>query len=610
MIYTINMNYRETQSKLVTDSYFLLLLFILCAAGMMLVSTIIFYYLYIFIYHAFESTYYDTMPGNIWYALAIFNLVIIMYMICAYRIRMTLLKSGGAKIAEYCGATEITKQNTDYYSKRFQDIVEELAIACSLPVPRTYILNNCNNINAFAAGYELEDAAITVTRGAMMQLNREELQAIIAHEFSHIVHKDVRLNMQLIAFNASINSFLEFSWVFDTSQYESPIDFIYLPLAPIVIIMMPFGAVGSVFSALLKLGVNRKREFLADASAIRYTRYAAGLLGALKKIGGIPADREFENSSLQFVSHMMFDNKSMASGLVASHPSLMARIQLYDPTFTNSKLLSLRNQYEQHLPDGKAEDRELGYCPDGENYVRHPDHVDAKMTNEKSADYMLQLQRIHDQPIPGEGLNRILMLAAITLIILLMIMAGKSLYHSITPASTLPPGIMVDADPEINFSNDIPGFTIGNFTISPIATFKMQARVLNVAKYKHDSLSAISPQELYLGWQNMSDTSTITNVKFVLADRSYGFRYYNNIDINDICSHTAYAIIIPASDEIAKVMSKISINNIIKLSGYVVNFNSTQNKAKSSSFCDTANRDYIQPYNEWNLWVDSVEIIK
>lgn len=602
------MNYLETQRRLLTDTYFLLLLFVLCAAGMMLFSTIIFYFVYMFIYRMFETGYYDTMPENIWRVLIIFNLIIMIFMSVAFWARMTLLSSGGAKIAEYCGAVEVTTQDQDYYSQRYLDVVHEMAIACSVPVPRTFLLKNCDSINAFAAGFTPEDAAITITKGAMEQLNRDELQAIVAHEFSHIVHQDMQLNMRLLAFQSSINAFLELTWILDTERYDNVTNYIFLPLAPLVIVMLPFGVVGSIFSALLKLGVNRRREFLADASAVRYTRYAPGLLGALKKIGSIPVGKAFEDGSLQFVSHMMFDGKSVLSGMIASHPPVITRIQKYDPAFTNAKLIMLQLQYQDKLPDGKEEDCKLGYCPDGVNYVRDPNHVNANIDNLKSSEYLEQLQKIHNQSQPGDNMNRIVWSGIIILITLLMIIAGRFLYYSIYPAPTLPPGITINIDPQVTEISDVPPFTVDNFLITPIATISLQGRVIVKEVYKNDVFSAISNVELILGWGVMSDSTNLSKMHFGLTDRVYiySYRYDMALRREEISSHMAHTMIIAANSEVAKVISKIHIDSLIQLSGYIVNLQLPSRKSKSSTLWDQG-RVYTIP--DWILYLDSAEII-
>ncbi len=602
------MNYLNTQKKLLNDTYFLVLIFILCTAGMMLFSTIIFYYIYITIYKLFTYSYYDTEPANMWLILVMFNLIIIICMTAAYWTRMALLRAGGAAIAEYCGANEITRQHQDYYSKRFQDVVEELAIACSIPIPRTYILSSITSINAFAAGYTLDDTAITITQGAMEKLNRNELQAVVAHEFSHIVHQDMRLNMQLLAFQSSINCFLDLAWIFDTNQYESLLDYIYIPLVPIIIIMAPFGVIGALFGSLLKLGVNRKREFLADASAVRYTRYSAGLLSALKKIGGTPPDRAFDSSSLQFVSHMMFDNGDVKASLVESHPAILARIQQYDPDFSSSQLADLRNLYQQQVPDGKEEDKQLGYCPDGVNYVRSPDHTDASIANIKTSEFLTQLQKIHNQNQPGDTSDRIIWFVLVMLIVFSIFSMTKLLYRAIHPAATLPPRMMVAVEPTISPTSDIPGFTLKNITFTPVATIDMQARVISIAEYKNDNLSAVSPLDYMVGWGNMSDSKYLSEMRFGLSHRSYSYSYQYSMRLNpdQISSHLAHVVIIPATDEIASFFkNKIAVDSIIEIVGYVVDLQLPGNQNKSSYFWSNSDPDKAASLY---LWVNSVSI--
>ena len=113
-------------------------------------------------------------------------------------IEMSRLKAGGSAVAKMVGARAVDPATRDALDRRLLNVVEEMAIASGVPVPRVYVMDNEDSINAFAAGHSIDDAVVTVTRGALTRLNRDELQGVVAHEFSHILNGDMNLNLQLI----------------------------------------------------------------------------------------------------------------------------------------------------------------------------------------------------------------------------------------------------------------------------------------------------------------------------------------------------------------------------------------------------------------------------
>ena len=203
--------------------------------------------------------------------------------------KMLSLRQGGAAIAASLGAVPVDPTTTDPQLRRLVNIVEEMALASGVPAPRLFVMPQEPGINAFAAGFTPADAAITVTGGALAQLNRDELQGVIGHEFSHILNGDMRLNIRLIALLAGILlvgmiglRFLQFGGRGSDSKGA-------LPIVVVAAAMMALGFVGVFFANLIKAAVSRQREWLADASAVQFTRQTDGLEGALRKIGGIPA---------------------------------------------------------------------------------------------------------------------------------------------------------------------------------------------------------------------------------------------------------------------------------------------------------------------------------
>ena len=205
--------------------------------------------------------------------------------------RAATIARGGGQVARLLGATEVSGEGADPLQRRLVNVVEEMALAAGLPVPEIYILEQEAGINAFAAGMTPQNAAITVTRGALERLDRAELQGVIAHEFSHILNGDMRLNQQLIGLSFGILVLsLAGRWLLRGARYAGrqrnngqTVAFV-IGLALIVI-----GAIGVLCSRLIKAAVARQRERLADASAVQFTREPQGLSGALKKIAGYGA---------------------------------------------------------------------------------------------------------------------------------------------------------------------------------------------------------------------------------------------------------------------------------------------------------------------------------
>ncbi|MBC53947.1 MAG: hypothetical protein CMQ34_08960 [Gammaproteobacteria bacterium] len=242
------------------------------------------------------------------------------------------LRSGGAQVAESLGARLLLPGSGNIHEQRALNIVEEMAIASATPVPPVYLLDE-DAINAFAAGFSPSDAVIGVTRGAIVKLSREELQGVIAHEFSHILHGDMRLNIRLIGLLHGIlvlglmgYYLMRTAGVSRRSKNGNGV--IFLGLGLVVI-----GAAGTFFGNLIKAAVSRQREFLADASAVQYTRNADGIAGALKQIGRDQRGSRLDNPGAREISHALFSQgvKTSFATLFATHPPLTQRIRRLQP---------------------------------------------------------------------------------------------------------------------------------------------------------------------------------------------------------------------------------------------------------------------------------------
>lgn len=251
------------------------------------------------------------------------------------------LSRGGKVIATHLGGRLLNPNSIDPDELKLRNVVEEMALASGVPVPDVYIMDQENGINAFAAGFSTSDAVIGVTRGAIKHLTRDELQGVIAHEFSHILNGDMRLNLRLIGWIHGIICLALLGEVLVRSQRFSSRrknggGIIILGLALIVI-----GSIGAFFGKLIKCAVSRQREYLADAAAVQFTRNPNGIAGALKKIGGSVYGSKLQAPAAEEASHMFFC--SGLDSLMATHPPLLERIKLLDPQF-DGKFPRLTNE--------------------------------------------------------------------------------------------------------------------------------------------------------------------------------------------------------------------------------------------------------------------------
>ena len=250
--------------------------------------------------------------------------------------RTARLRQGGGAVARSLGGTEIAADTTDPLRQRLINVVEEMSIASGVPVPEIFVLERESGINAFAAGFSPNDAAIAVTQGALEQLSRDELQGVIGHEFSHVLNGDMRINMRLIGVLYGILVMSLIGRLLLRSGRAASMGSRRgngTPLLVLGVALAVIGSIGVFFGRLIKAGVSRQREFLADASAVQFTRDPGGLAGALKKIGGYTSALEATDS--EEVAHMLFGQGSLSfRGWFATHPPIEERIKLLDPKFT------------------------------------------------------------------------------------------------------------------------------------------------------------------------------------------------------------------------------------------------------------------------------------
>ena len=251
------------------------------------------------------------------------------------------LRGGGRVIAEELGGRRLNPDTSVSGERQLLNVVEEMAIASGTPAPPVYLLDEEGGINAFAAGFTINDAVIGVTRGAVERLSRDELQGVIAHEFSHILNGDMCLNIRLIGFLYGIliigmlGYFMLRVSAFSSYRHRrSSRDSSPLALLALGAGLMVVGFLGTFFGNLIKAGVSRQREFLADASAVQFTRQPAGIAGALKRIGGFLSGSTVQSPNAPEANHMFFGKATSGlSGLFATHPPLADRIRKLEPSW-------------------------------------------------------------------------------------------------------------------------------------------------------------------------------------------------------------------------------------------------------------------------------------
>ncbi len=293
--------------------------------------------------------------------------------------RTARLSSGGGRVATEMGGTKVSADITDPLRQRLRNVVEEMAIASGVPVPEIYVLEREPGINAFAAGFTPGDAAVAVTRGTLELLDRDELQGVVAHEFSHILNGDMRLNIRMMGVLFGIMVINLVGRMILRGGYHSGASIgrrnrnsggvMALGLGLAVL-----GWIGVFFARLIKAAVSRQREYLADASAVQFTRQTDGIANALKKIGGFQGHSYLQAADAEEVSHMLFALGAKFSGLFATHPPLADRIRALDPSFDPSRYPPVRHS-DRRVPQPEPDGPMAGFAPGVDSIAVAPQAV-------------------------------------------------------------------------------------------------------------------------------------------------------------------------------------------------------------------------------------------
>ncbi|HHG3165223.1 TPA: M48 family metallopeptidase [Vibrio parahaemolyticus] len=282
-----------------------------------------------------------TTQSIISYCLLSFVGVLLVVSISSFIRLSELNANGGRGVAESIGGKLISTDTSNAKHRQLLNVVEEMSIASGIPVPPVYVLAEEHGINAFAAGMSIDDAVIGVTQGALDAFSRDELQGVIAHEFSHILNGDMRLNTRLIGALFGITCIAHFGHLIldnsnstrHVSRSSSDSNKGFAVIILIAIVCLVLGWLGTLFGNMIKAAISRQREFLADASAVQFTRNDQGIAGALKKIGSNVQGSTLNTKASDEMSHMMFGQSKLFgfSSLFATHPPLDERIRRIEP---------------------------------------------------------------------------------------------------------------------------------------------------------------------------------------------------------------------------------------------------------------------------------------
>ena len=261
--------------------------------------------------------------------------------------RTAQLRRGGAAVAELLGGRRVDPGSTDLLERRLLNVVEEMAIASGIPVPAVYVMDGEAGINAFAAGHTIHDAAVAITRGGMETLTRDELQGVMAHEFSHILNGDMRLNVRLMGVLFGIllltvigRGILRGGSMSGGRRRSGGKDGSGGQIMLLGVALVVLGYLGVLFGRLIQAAVSRQREFLADAAAVQFTRNPDGIAGALRKIGGAVDGSRLQNHHAQEAGHLFFSEgvRGAFTRSFATHPPLETRIKRVDPSWDGTYL--------------------------------------------------------------------------------------------------------------------------------------------------------------------------------------------------------------------------------------------------------------------------------
>jgi Zn-dependent protease with chaperone function len=341
------MNFFEAQERARRSSRSLVWWFILSVIGVIVVMYVVGVSLWQLSSSNPQGIYYVTNTADlVWWDPTIFTRVSLLVggvIMTGSWVKLAQLSGGGKVVAQSLGGRAVEPTTTDLTEQRLLNVVEEMAIASGVPVPEVWIMYEEEGINAFAAGTDPTNAVIGVTRGTLERLTRAELQGVVAHEFSHILNGDMKLNMRLMGWIfglvmlSMLGRIMLESLRFVRGSRDSKDGGIVLVLVVAGVAVWLVGSSGVLFARMLQAAISRQREYLADASAVQFTRQVEGIAGALKKIGGYSKHGTIHSPKAMEARHMFFAGSGF-SALMATHPPLEKRIKAIDPQWNGEML--------------------------------------------------------------------------------------------------------------------------------------------------------------------------------------------------------------------------------------------------------------------------------
>jgi len=330
------MDFYQAQDDARRSTTRLIVYFILAVVSLIIMVNLLVMLVFGYLEDAGQLTLQNVAHQFDWMTFFVTGAVVVLIIAAGSAYKIMTLSGGGQVVAESLGGAPVHPDTRDPLERRVLNVVEEMAVASGTPVPPVYLLQEEDGINAFAAGNTPADAVIGITRGTAERLSRDELQGVVAHEFSHILNGDMRMNIRLmgvlhgILIIGMIGYFILRSMTYGRRRSN---DKNGAPILALAIGLMVIGFAGTFFGNLIKASVSRKRELLADASAVQFTRNPGGIAGALKKIGGYQAGSTLQSPQAPSMSHAFFSQgvSGFLQSLFATHPPLDMRIKRINP---------------------------------------------------------------------------------------------------------------------------------------------------------------------------------------------------------------------------------------------------------------------------------------
>jgi Zn-dependent protease with chaperone function len=343
------MNFFQAQDSARRSTTKLVVFFILAVISLIVFTNLLVMVLFGFLQTGEQGVTLSVIAAQFdWQTFLLIGAAVVFVIFAGSAYKTMALSAGGTAVAESLGGRLISQGTTDLHERKALNVVEEMAIASGTPVPPVYLLEGEQGINAFAAGFTPGDAVVGLTRGTITFLSRDELQGVVAHEFSHILHGDMRLNIRLIGILHGILLIGLIGYIVLRSVRGGS-DKNSAPIMGLGVGLMVIGFAGTFFGNLIKASVSRQREFLADASAVQFTRSNTGIAGALKKIGGYAPGSELDTPEAPTMSHAYFSRgvSSFMQSMFATHPPLDVRIKRVDPRWDGVFVPVTREVHEE-----------------------------------------------------------------------------------------------------------------------------------------------------------------------------------------------------------------------------------------------------------------------